>query len=88
MPVASVGAPIVPKKSDRRLAREAVQMPYDADQPEESTKRAAEDVDAALEEPTRRQYQAPTTKAERERGMILEMQKKMAARESGSQQRG
>ena len=67
LPVASAGAPIeapqdpvqpapiVPKKSDRRLAREAVQMPYDADQPEVSTKRGAEDVDLAVQEPAQRQ---------------------------------
>ena len=66
LPVASAEAPIVPKKSDRRLAREAVQMPYDADQPKESTKRGDEDVDDALDyEPAQRQEFLPSSSERR-----------------------
>ena len=65
LPVASVGAPIVPKKSDRRLAREAVQMPHDADQPEESTKRAAEDVDVDVDVEAAQRQALPSSQERR-----------------------
>ena len=85
LPVASAQAPIVPKKSDRRLAREAVQMPYDADQPKESTKRGDEDVDDALDyEPAQRQEFLPSSSERRPGPKAIAKANKAALAERGA----